>query len=492
MKIPTAKTPLVSCAKLVFAVLLPFFALPSRAADFAKGADVGWLTQMESSGVRFFNAAGAQQDCIQILKDLGMNSIRLRVWVNPSGGWNGQTDVVNKAVRAKNLGMRVMIDFHYSDSWADPGQQTKPAAWSTHGIAQLRTDVANHTTAVLNALKSAGVTPEWVQVGNETNNGMLWNDGRASTSMANFASLITSGYNAVKAVFPSAKVIVHISNGYDNALFRWIFDGLQANGAGSKYDVIGMSLYPTTSNWSTLNSQCLANMNDMVARYGKEVMVVEVGMDVNAASTCKSFLTDIINKTKAVSGGKGIGVLYWEPQCYNAWQGYTKGAFDSNGRPTVALEAFGGSITPPSGGNLVTNPGFETGGATQTPSGWTTWGTTAADKTEAGGRSGALKLTHWSSSAYSVSTHQIKTGLVNGTYTLRAWVMRGSGQTACWIYAKNFGGTERTQPLPVTSTWTQITISGISVTNGQCEIGLWSQANANNWCNLDDVEFFRN
>jgi len=219
---------LSSVAKIVFAFSPLLVSVPVQAAAFANGADVGWLTQMEASGIKFFNASGTQQDCLQVLQGVGMNSIRLRVWVNPSGGWNGQTDVVNKAVRAKNMGFRLMIDFHYSDSWADPGQQTKPAAWASHGIAQLRTDVANHTTAVLNALKSAGVTPEWVQVGNETNNGMLWNDGRASTSMANFASLITSGYNAVKAVFPSAKVIVHISNGYDNALFRWIFDGLQA------------------------------------------------------------------------------------------------------------------------------------------------------------------------------------------------------------------------------------------------------------------------
>ena len=341
-------------ARVLLALACLVIAPPLQAATFAKGADVGWLTQMEASGVQFFNASGTQQDCLQILQGLGMNTIRLRVWVNPAGGWNGQTDVVNKAVRAKNLGLRIMIDFHYSDSWADPGQQTKPAAWSSHGIAQLRTDVANHTTAVLNALKSAGVTPEWVQVGNETNNGMLWNDGRASTSMSNFASLITSGYNAVKGVFPGAKVIVHISNGYDNALFRWIFDGLQSNGAGSNYDVIGMSLYPTTSNWSTLNSQCLTNMNDMVSRYGKDVMVVEVGMDVSAATTCRSFLTDIISKTQSVSGGRGLGVLYWEPQAHNNWQGYTKGAFGTNGRPTVALDAFGGgggttlNVSPPS------------------------------------------------------------------------------------------------------------------------------------------------
>jgi arabinogalactan endo-1,4-beta-galactosidase len=314
------------------------FCNQANSAVFAKGADVSWVTQMESSGIKFYNSSGVQQDCFQILKGLGFDSIRLRVWVNPSGGWCGQTDVVKKAVRAKNLGFRILIDFHYSDSWADPGKQTKPAAWSSHGISQLYTDVYNHTTGVLNALKSAGVTPEWVQVGNETNNGMLWNDGKASTSMSNFAGLVTSGCNAVKAVFPSAKVIVHISNGYDNSLFRWMFDGLKANGA--KYDVIGMSLYPSTSNWSSLDSQCLTNMKDMVSRYGKPVMICEVGMDVNSPSTSKSFLTDIIAKTRSVSGGNGLGVFYWEPESYNNWQGYTLGAFGSNGRPTIALDAF--------------------------------------------------------------------------------------------------------------------------------------------------------
>ena len=325
-------------AKLAFAGLIPLFATSVQAAVFAKGSDVGWLSQMEASGIKFYNSSGTQQDCLKVLQGVGMNSIRLRVWVNPSAGWCNQADVVKMAVRAKNLGLRIMIDFHYSDSWADPGQQTKPAAWSSHGISQLYTDVWQHTTNVMVALKAAGVTPEWVQVGNETNNGMLWNDGKASTSMANFAGLITSGYNGVKQNFPNAKVIVHISNGYDNSLFRWMFDGLKANGA--KYDVIALSLYPTTSNWATLNSQALTNMNDMVARYGKEVMVSEVGLDASAASTSKSFLTDIIAKTKAVSGGKGLGVFYWEPESYNNWQGYTKAAFGSNGRPTVALDAF--------------------------------------------------------------------------------------------------------------------------------------------------------
>src|SRR5438105_121723 len=245
-------------------------------SEFAKGADVSWVTEMESAGKKFYNSSGTEQECLSLLKNLGMNSVRLRVWVNPSGGWNNKTDVVAKAVRARNLGLRVMIDFHYSDTWADPGHQTKPAAWSSEDFPALKNSLYNHTTDILNELKNNGVSPEWVHVGNETNDGMLWPDGKASSTMANFAQLVNSGYDAVKSVFPSSKVIVHLSNGYDNTLFRWLFDGLKNN--GGKWDVIGMSLYPTPADWSGLNSQVLINMNDMVSRYNKEVMIVEAGM----------------------------------------------------------------------------------------------------------------------------------------------------------------------------------------------------------------------
>jgi len=312
---------------------------PTPVPAFAKGADISWITQMEAAGIKFYSGGGVQKDCFDLLKSLGMNTIRLRVWVNPSPAWNDMADVVAKAIRAKNAGMRIMIDFHYSDYWADPGKQIKPAAWATQDFNTLKTSLANHTKEVLAALKTNSILPEWVQVGNETNDGMLWPDGRASTNMSNFAQLLNAGYDAVKGVFPNAKVIVHISNGYDNSLFRWIFDGLKTNNA--KYDVIGMSLYPTAANWSSFNTQCLANMNDMVARYNKEVMVVEVGMSWDQATACNAFLTDLIAKTKSVTGNKGLGVLYWEPQAYNNWQGYPLGSFDNSGKPTIALAAFG-------------------------------------------------------------------------------------------------------------------------------------------------------
>lgn len=311
---------------------------PPSTSSFSKGADISWLTEMEAAGKKFYNANGTEAECIGILKGLGMNTIRLRVWVNPAGGWNGTNDVVAKAVRAKNLGMRILINFHYSDTWADPGHQDKPAAWAAQDLNALKTSLATHTTNVLNALKSAGVTPEWVQVGNETNDGLLWPEGKASTNMANFAQLINAGYDAVKAVFPSAKVIVHISNGWDNSLFRWIFDGLKNN--GGKWDVTGMSLYPSPTTWQSFNAQCLTNMNDMIARYGKEVIIVEVGMSWDQPAASKAFLQDLIAKSKSIPGEKALGVLYWEPQAYGNWKGYTLGAFDNGGKPTDALSAF--------------------------------------------------------------------------------------------------------------------------------------------------------
>lgn len=310
---------------------------PSGNSFFARGADISWLTEMENSGKLFYDSASNQSELLALLGQYNLNTIRLRVWVNPVAGWNSKQDVINKALRAKAKGMHIMIDFHYSDSWADPGQQNKPVAWQTAGFTTLKDSLRRHTTDVLGALKANGITPDWVQIGNETNDGMLWPDGRASTNMANFAALVNEGYQATKNIFPDAKVIVHLSNGFDNTMYRWLFDGLKANNAN--WDVIGLSLYPSPSNWPTLTQQCLSNMNDLVARYNKEVMVVEIGMSWDQSTQSRLFISDIIAKTKTVSQNKGIGVLYWEPQAYN-WQSYTLGCFDLSGRPTGALNGF--------------------------------------------------------------------------------------------------------------------------------------------------------
>lgn len=307
-------------------------------SSFAKGADVSWLTEMEESGIKFYDEQGKKQECMQLLQSIGVNSIRLRVWVNPAKGWNNKNDVLAKARRAKRLGLRLMIDFHYSDSWADPGQQNKPAAWQAHDMNGLQTAVYDHTADVLNQLKQENIIPEWVQVGNETNDGFLWPEGKASVNMQNYASLYKAGYNAVKAVSPSSKVMVHLSNGFDNDLFRWNLGGLRANAA--VWDVIGMSLYPSAANWEEKNKQCLKNMNDMIRLYDSEIMITEIGMPWTDSAACNLFIKDILNKTKALSNNKGLGVFYWEPQSYNGWSGYSLGAFNNSGRPTGALDAF--------------------------------------------------------------------------------------------------------------------------------------------------------
>jgi arabinogalactan endo-1,4-beta-galactosidase len=327
-----------SCKKGVVSVKPP--SKLEATDNFAKGADVSWITQMEAEGKKFYDFSGKEMEAMSLLKSLGMNTVRLRVWVNPSPAYNNTADVLAKALRAKKLGLRIMIDFHYSDNWADPGQQTKPAAWKNLDSNGLNSAITTHTIEVLSVLKNNEISPEWVQIGNETNDGMLWPEGRASKNPVAFAKMINAGYDGVKSVFPNAKVIVHLSNGYNISMFKWMFDGLRANGA--KYDVIGMSLYPSYSSggWATVNAQCLENMNGVVGQYGKEVMIVEVGMPWDSADDCKAFITDLIAKTRSVKDGKGLGVLYWEPQAYGNWQDYKLGAFDNSGKPTIALEAF--------------------------------------------------------------------------------------------------------------------------------------------------------
>lgn len=303
---------------------------------FAKGADVSWVTEMENSGVKFYDAAGTERECMWLMRSLGMNSIRLRVWVNPEDGWCNKQDVLAKAWRAHNLGFRLMIDFHYSDTWADPGQQTIPAEWADYDLEQMKTAVSNHTKDVLQALKDKGIDVEWVQVGNETTTGMLWEVGRASSgNFGNFAQLVNAGYDAVKSVYSDAKVIVHLDGGDNLNKYTWMFNGLESEGA--KYDIIGMSLYPEDDNYESLVSSCLSNISTLSAKYGKELMVCEVGMNRDS-EYAEAAVTSLVEGCKAISSC--LGVFYWEPECYNSWNSYAKGAFSDAGKPMPVLNAF--------------------------------------------------------------------------------------------------------------------------------------------------------
>jgi arabinogalactan endo-1,4-beta-galactosidase len=312
---------------------------------FVKGADIGWLQQMEATGYKFYNDNGNEEDCFKILKDHGINTIRLRTWVNPSNdkasGHNSKAETVAMAVRAKKWGMRVMINFHYSDSWADPGKQKKPAAWEGHDFSQLLKDVYDYTYDVMSDLKKAGITPEWVQVGNETPGGMIYPEGSVK-NWPQLAKLINKGYDAIKAVSPQSQVILHLDQGNNSQRFRTWFDNAKAHEA--KYDIIGLSYYPYwlpgKPDYTASIDDLGKNMNDMVARYGKEVMVVEVGGEDTKPQNTYDMLVAVMQKVKAVPDRKGLGVIYWEPQGARSWSKYPLSAWGEDGRPTKALDAF--------------------------------------------------------------------------------------------------------------------------------------------------------
>lgn len=309
---------------------------------YAKGADVSWVTQQESEGIQFFSRkTGRPTELMQLLRDeCGVNAVRLRVWVNPADGWNGLQDLLVKARRAKALGLELMIDFHLSDSWADPSQQTIPAAWKNLNIVDMHRAVSEHITSTLQALKAENIVPAWVQVGNETRNGMLWPIAQADLHPQNFAELITTGYDAVKAVFPNAQVIVHVDCGHIYDYITYIFGILQRYNA--RYDMIGVSIYPDPDNWMTETATMMNNLRRAHDRYGKPTIISEIGMSNQRTETMAEVLEYILTESQLPTMLDVVrGVFYWEPQAPNGYNGgYDKGCFTPEGTPSTALDPF--------------------------------------------------------------------------------------------------------------------------------------------------------
>lgn len=335
--------------------------------SFAKGADVSWLSEMEADGVKFYepSEAGLQKsegDCMAIVHDLGMNAVRLRVWVNHSTGWSNKVDVVALAKRAAKQGLRVMIDFHYSDFFADPNRQEIPKVWQSYSYKQLCEAVREHTLDVLYALKEEGVKPEWVQIGNETPYGMLWPAGKVGREAADeqwehYAGFTTTGYKAAKEAFGDITVIVHVDNAYE---YRdWFWQQMTAHGA--QFDMIGLSHYPMMSEWSGIswqeaNIRAEENIRRLINEQHKPVMIAEIGMmnygegEVydSVAGQSNIVMTDFLNRIASIDSC--AGVFYWEPQCYGGWRpreyiplgwsGYDMGAFTPEGEPAPALKTM--------------------------------------------------------------------------------------------------------------------------------------------------------
>ncbi|MFB9328026.1 glycosyl hydrolase 53 family protein [Paenibacillus aurantiacus] len=308
------------------------------APSFAYGADVSWLPGMEANGYKFYYRNGTQGDLLKILKtDFGINAVRIRTWVNPStdpySGMLDQATTIALAKRVQNEGMSVMIDFHYGDTWNSVGRQVCPVAWQNLSYTDLKTTLYNYTYNYLTALKNQGVTPAWVQVGNETNAGLCGYTGSLAYNPAQMAGLFNAGYDAVKAASPSTLAIIHLA-GPQRPEIETFLNAFFAN--GGKTDMIGFSSYAGLANLTTVADRVEYIKN----QYNKPVLMVEVGGAWNKAAENKTLITNWINRIKNI-GGTGTGVFYWEPESppgYNG--GYTMGAVDTNMKWTVAMDAF--------------------------------------------------------------------------------------------------------------------------------------------------------
>lgn len=376
---------------------LPFTALAAvqvnpienLSTDFIKGADVSIMPELERNGTKFYDN-GIEQDGLTILKNHGVNWIRVRIWnnpyvVGPEGVGGGNTDeakAIEMAKRAKALGMKVLVDFHYSDFWVDPGQQKKPDAWKNDSGDKLVDDVYAYTAKVMQDFNAQGVTPDMVQVGNELNNGMLWPEAQLTEDNSNgykfLAKLLNAGLQAVHDNDKDNKVktMIHLA-GVDVNLYHTFFDNLIVKNKVNDFDIIGMSFYPF---WHGTMDDLKNTMNDVSAKYNKDVIAVETafGYTLEDADFEKNNfgtneekvggykatvqgqatgLRDVMATVASVNDNRGLGIFYWAPDWVinekvgwksngggNGWDNLT--LFDTKGNALESMDTF----------NLVSDP----------------------------------------------------------------------------------------------------------------------------------------
>ncbi|HMU72467.1 MAG TPA: glycosyl hydrolase 53 family protein, partial [Ferruginibacter sp.] len=257
----------------------PFPVIPFKETKIDKmlGADISFLPELEHKGMKFYDTDGKENDAIQILKNHGLNYVRLRIFNNPASdsgyspkdGFCDLAHTLQMAKRVKAAGMKLLLDFHYSDYWADPQKQWMPRAWRNKSFTELKKAVYEYTKMVVQALKEQGTTPDMVQVGNEINHGMIWPAG-SITEMDQLAQLFFAGVQGVKAASPHTSIMLHIALGGQNDESRYFID--QMNMRGVPYDVIGLSYYPK---WHNTLADLEYNLEDLSRRYNKDVIVVE-------------------------------------------------------------------------------------------------------------------------------------------------------------------------------------------------------------------------
>lgn len=376
---------------------LPFTALAAvqvnpienLSTDFIKGADVSIMPELERNGTKFYDN-GIEQDGLTILKNHGVNWIRVRIWNNPyvvgqegvGGGNTDEAKAIEMAKRAKALGMKILVDFHYSDFWVDPGQQKKPDAWKNDSGDKLVDDVYAYTAKVMQDFNAQGVTPDMVQVGNELNNGMLWPEAQLTEDNPNgykfLAKLLNAGLQAVHDNDKDNKVktMIHLA-GVDVNLYHTFFDNLIVKNKVNDFDIIGMSFYPF---WHGTMDDLKNTMNDVSAKYNKDVIAVETafGYTLEDADFEKNNfgtneekvggykatvqgqatgLRDVMATVASVNDNRGLGIFYWAPDWVinekvgwksngggNGWDNLT--LFDTKGNALESMDTF----------NLVSDP----------------------------------------------------------------------------------------------------------------------------------------
>lgn len=345
---------------------------PQSKSTFYRGADLSFLPEMEQAGTKFYDGNQAES-ALKIMKKYGMNLVRLRLWHTPAAEHNGHSSLSEvlefaKKIKAENLDF--LLDFHYSDTWADPGKQFIPEAWKNLTINDLGDSLSLYTQKVLQALKAQNTLPQMVQIGNETNSGMLWEQGKVGgafeSNWPNYALLIKKAIAGVKAVDTQneIKIMLHFA-GYQGT--DWFFQNIKNQGV--EYDIMGISHYPQWHGKSFVELK--TKLNELIQKFDKSILIVETAYpwtlgyndqtqnfvgQLNqimpeypvSPNGQKQFLMDLKNLIKSLDKEKGIGFCYWEPawvafkgkdaQNGSVWENQT--TFDFKNKALPVLEAF--------------------------------------------------------------------------------------------------------------------------------------------------------
>lgn len=327
--------------------------LTAQASDFAFGADLSFLKQAEDRGQIFKNGTNTLPG-LQIFKNHGYNWIRLRIFVEPVSNNlpNGLDYTLTLAKDAKKLGYKFLLDFHYANSWADPGKQPTPADWISLSHQERVDKVFEYTRDTIAAFRAADVLPDIVQVGNEISHGMLWPDGKLPDHWQNFADYVRAGVKGVDAgsgTNPPPKIMIHIDQGGSATKTKWFFDNL--NRYDIHYDVIGFSYYPW---WHGSLMDLRENLAFTANAYHKDIIVVETAYNWRPARESadrpgpfpetpegqREFLDEVTRIVLAVPDSRGKGVFWWEPAVGNRGGLVSRSFFDENGSALPVLNVF--------------------------------------------------------------------------------------------------------------------------------------------------------